>query len=511
MQTLISINISKYILVTGFLCIFSCKNATKAEVAEIKRDPIVLVNDSDVIYPQVSTPYLKDMYADTKITFQIEDLKRVDTTLDEEGLHTIFENIIKDDFDKARGYSEDKDIDIEYNIKSYYNGPEKLVNFGNYSFFRGMYKAYADHRPFVLSPDIIWLLISQGFANHVNNNAEELRNLFVNFEDKATLVVHYDSNDKNLTWEDMFSTFSTQIAHFTGNYLIDNLKNDFTTTTAISKTVSEITIMSATEPYFEYWASVTVCGIPEITLEGTPEDWGKVLTKAQYLKKYKLSWWINELEPVLKEFINASKGNINKEFWKNIFKHHESEMCGDPSTVDGWIVKFFPYLMEGKRTDLKTISLDDKLAPELVKVDLKYKFSNGKEDKIIPLEIWAGFIGLRQDKKTFALKPEMGWMIRKKDSKNITLKHYFENDDPVKTFMFTTSEIPKELLQIKEVDWLVISFTKDINIPDEMANMKIKTLSLSGEISNKEIKRVCRMFPDTELEINNKKYNKISE
>src|SRR4029078_12923454 len=28
--------------------------------------------------------------------------------------------------------------------------------------------AFSDHRPLVLSPDMIWLLIAQGFANHVN-------------------------------------------------------------------------------------------------------------------------------------------------------------------------------------------------------------------------------------------------------------------------------------------------------------------------------------------------------
>ena len=28
--------------------------------------------------------------------------------------------------------------------------------------------AFSDHRPLVLSPDILWLLIAQGFANHVN-------------------------------------------------------------------------------------------------------------------------------------------------------------------------------------------------------------------------------------------------------------------------------------------------------------------------------------------------------
>lgn len=59
-----------------------------------------------------------------------------------------------------------------------------------------MYQAYADHRPFVLSPDMIWLLISQGFAQHVNANHESLRKYFVDFSGKQSLVVQSNKNWK---------------------------------------------------------------------------------------------------------------------------------------------------------------------------------------------------------------------------------------------------------------------------------------------------------------------------
>ena len=42
--------------------------------------------------------------------------------------------------------------------------------YGAHPFFYGMYEAYADHRPFVLSPDMVWMLISQGFSHHINAN-----------------------------------------------------------------------------------------------------------------------------------------------------------------------------------------------------------------------------------------------------------------------------------------------------------------------------------------------------
>jgi hypothetical protein len=77
----------------------------------------------------------------------------------------------------------------EYNIVAKSNVTEDLVTFGYHSFYRGMYDAYANHRPFTLSPDMMWLLICQGFSSHVNANSEKLRPLFVNFSGKTSLVV----------------------------------------------------------------------------------------------------------------------------------------------------------------------------------------------------------------------------------------------------------------------------------------------------------------------------------
>ena len=55
---------------------------------------------------------------------------------------------------------------------------------GKDAFFRCFVKAYAEHRPLVLSPDMVWLIISQGFANYANEHAEMLRDKLVSHEGK---------------------------------------------------------------------------------------------------------------------------------------------------------------------------------------------------------------------------------------------------------------------------------------------------------------------------------------
>lgn len=353
--------------------------------------------------------------AQNGITFEVEQLSKPEKLYPVTSPDEIYRYLMLFDNESTIRITE-KDIwKPPFNVIAKSESPDSLLYFGYNSFFCGMYQAYADHRPFVLSPDMIWLLINQGFAQHVNANHESLRKYFVNFSGKESLIVqsHKKLKDPSLLWEEIFPQFTEQIRKEVGGHLVETLTCNFSTTTSLEKTVSEITIMETVKSYFEFITIMIVCGIPEITLEGTPQDWEKVLNKARGLKEYKLEWWISQLEPLLEEFVKASKGTINQEFWRNMFKCHSPKSCGAPETFDGWIIKFFPYDNEGKRNNLKQIVGRKKLPSEIVKVDLKY--IEAYNDTVIetPLELWSGFIGLKQNNENFALRPQIGWMVKK--------------------------------------------------------------------------------------------------
>ncbi len=284
----------------------------------------------------LSTLFVIPIFAQKGMIFKVEDLSKPTTVLPMESIDDIYEKLISEESNRRSVGITDDGSGINVIAKSVIQG--KLVNFGSKSFLSGMYQAYADHRPFVLSPDMIWLLISQGFAQHVNINPEKMRSFFVNFEEKQPLMVYVseDWDSPTFSWENVFDQFTKQIANNTTGELVEVLSCDFTTTTSVERVASQITMMDAMNSYFDYY-SVIVCGIPEITLRGTPDDWQKVLDKARMLKQYELGWWISELEPVLEEIVKTSKGSVDKGFWKNMFKYHESEMCGNPDIIDGWI------------------------------------------------------------------------------------------------------------------------------------------------------------------------------
>src|SRR5215472_9132937 len=76
-------------------------------------------------------------------------------------------------------------------------------------------------------------------------------------------------------WPEVFAEFSQQIAAYVGK-LRDLVVADFSTTGPIARAASEVVLMDAFQPYFQYEWSIG-CGIPSITLLGTPDDWIQLL------------------------------------------------------------------------------------------------------------------------------------------------------------------------------------------------------------------------------------------
>ena len=449
-------------------------------------------------------------------TFKIENLSKPEEILNLHSYEDIYKNLILKEALLSEWEIQQNNLDFKYNILAKSQAPDSLVDFGYNPFFKGMYAAYAEHRPFVLSPDMIWILISQGFARHIHANSEKLRDYFVDYSGKLSLEV-VSNNDllKDPTnWEEIFPQFSSQIAKYAGIELTNTLTSNFSTTTAIEKIASQITMMEVMEPYFEYIVVEYICGIPEITLQGTTEDWQKILDRTKELGKYDLTWWTNELEPILLEFVKASKGDINKIFWRNMFKYHSPKQYGTGKVVDGWIVKFFPYDKDGKRNNLIELIDGKSLPEEMVKVDLTYRKVDGIHVEETMLELWAGFIGLEQNPKTFALTPKISWMIKKKDvnqngiyqkldSKNIPSISEYNYGLNIEVF-----EVPENLKKFSEIYYLNLRFKKNVFIPEWLKNIRLGKLDIKGEISQIETEKIIDWFPNTEININRKVYNK---
>jgi hypothetical protein len=285
--------------------------------------------------------------------------------------------------------------------------------------------AYDRHYPLTLSPDMIWLLIVQGFAQHVNANAETLRDRFVAHSGKVKLEVirdHFVRGFAGNDWEGVFSEFSSGIEAHVGSRTHGLVMREFSTTGIVEKAAFEVTLMDTVQSYFTY-VVLTRCGIPEITLEGTEEDWAAVRAGAAALADFDLDWWMEGLLPVLDQFVAASRGDYDTLFWPEFYK---IERGSGGSCITGYTVNFFPYLSPGGQRGNATSprrnpylgwrepgspalgSIQTDHLPSLVSVAPFIWKYHGKS---YPMAFVAGFIGVAQDAETLALRPEIGWAV----------------------------------------------------------------------------------------------------
>jgi len=321
--------------------------------------------------------------------------------------------------------------------------------------------AYDRHYPLTLSPDMIWLLIAQGFALHVHANAETLRSRLVSHEGNRMLYIRRDTFIRGFAgndWEGAIAEFSEQIQAHVGADTHTRVVREFSTTGIVEKAAMAITLMDALQHYYSYKA-MSLCGIPAFTLEGTPEDWDTIRAGAAALADYDLDWWLDPLLPVLDQFAAASRGNVDSAFWQNFFKDNFGS--GGPY-INGHIVNLFPY-QERPRSPLSEIpaivrqyqrlgglSQEEAEAwaqrtnidrgtpsrnphlgwvpetgrPRPMEGMTTNTFSSALSSAPftweyrgteLSMEFVAGFVGVSQDAETLALRPEIGWAVREKN------------------------------------------------------------------------------------------------
>ena len=295
----------------------------------------------------------------------------------------------------------------------------------NVPILNGFYTAHNNHCPIRIKPDDIWLLIIQAFCNHVNANSKELKHMFVNFDGKKTLSVKYPLSNIKEVDKKVLENFSEQINNqmikYLGKELIDILTSNFSTTTYDLKIISKISIMGAFKKYFDYEMHLCGCGVPYLILEGTAEDYKKIIEKAKELKKYKLDWYIDRVIPHINKMVEAKEGKIDKEYFRNMIQDEEitEETYGASGMymgekkvpyLSGWFLQFFAYFKEGIKNDENKIRIKSfkRLANQMLIVP--FKIIDLVHKKEYEMKYKVGFAGCDQNDKK-EVYPVQGWLV----------------------------------------------------------------------------------------------------
>ena len=327
-------------------------------------------------------------------------------------------------------------VDSEENRKGLF-GPgvegtsptEGITTVTGHNFVEAVNKAYDKHLNLTLSPDMMWLLIAQGLSQHINNNAEQLRHQFVSHEGKKKIEVFEDGFRKGAqnNWPHMFGQFSREIATYIGKKR-DLIVNSFSTTGPVELAASEVVLMEAMQKYFSYECT-TCCGIPNITLTGSKEDWRDIANRVRAISEFDLGWWTAKLGPIVDEFVSAANGTPNVSFWQNIYKVNGGS--GGPY-ISGWITDLFPYLKDYSTKDYTQRNtfnhsrgmggLTSRAFPTgMAKVPFIWNYFSEKFN----MELAAGFVG--NSYLDEAIVPQIGWAVRDTEA-FVTINTSYTND-----------------------------------------------------------------------------------
>jgi len=304
---------------------------------------------------------------------------------------------------------------------------------GYHAFFNAAHRSFADHRPLILSPDMFWLLMAQGFAQHVNLHAEEMRDMFVEHEGQKTLHVRRDDFAKGSLenpWDEVFGEFSTQIKEHIGDENHGNIVVSFSTTGKVEQAANEVVLMESMKPYFKYMVH-TMCGIPQVTLEGEAADWEKLRDKTEAMgKAYGLEWWTDHVHPIFDRIAQNAAGADDPHLWENFYKLGGGS--GGPF-INGWITQLVPYLKNYKDDEISVQNsylgeskgwgglTDEALPLGLCQTPFTWDYL-GKD---FDMEFVAGFVGSTED-ENLALRPKIGWAVRDKDAEPVQQDHSHE-------------------------------------------------------------------------------------
>ena len=411
-------------------------------------------------------------------------------------------------------------------IASSFADENKLVYHGPDAFFRSIVGAYAQHKSVTLSPDMIWLLISQGFARYVNAHAETLRPQLVDHEGQVSLVVESDVDvlSKKVDWPKLISGFTSQIERYSQGDIGKTITANFSTTGLTERVASQITLMDAMKSYFEYVVVYIACGIPSITLQGTPDDWQKVMDKTRRLSAYGLEEWTKSLDNVLRQILATAEGRPNPLFWKSMVKtYRPDEMQGGacdmrkPTELDGWLLKLFPD-ENGKTLD--KVAHTKEMESEMVRTPFKYQMIDPETGMLLnewPMELWAGFIGAQEDRETNLVTPKIGWMVRVTETDQETLKQMKKLNDRGEINL-RVKEVPEVLKKLKRIQSLKLEFTGEVTLPEWFYDIKFEQLDIRGKMSEKTREMIKKRWPKASiyeflgkyrLQLDNKEYKDI--
>ena len=313
-------------------------------------------------------------------------------------------------------------------------GSEEIIySIGDCGLFAAVLTAYNNHWKLRTSPDDWWFCVIKRVACAIDKNAEKesVRKMFVDREGKKTIEVEVpDTSIYTVDYSWFFDQISKGIQeNIKVPEFVDGMTADFSTTTAVQKVVSQITMMTSVQKYFRF-AMKRSCGIPAVEMLGTEDDWSKLKSKLKVLRtllepiendlELPSAWW-DVVENVFSNLLATYRGSPVSEWWSHIMGFENRYACGmyvpGEYRYRGWITEF----LEGKKHAMDI----DQMTSGLVSVPIDLKHPSGVTDTAAVVAGMIGFNVHTDESKEVSVQPFQGWSLLL--SSNSPFREYSES------------------------------------------------------------------------------------
>lgn len=330
-------------------------------------------------------------------------------------------------------YKKSKAVNILQGTNFVTEFPDSISRMQSSSFVDTVFYSYQKHHNLIIRPDDVWIAIAIQFSLYVNANAEDLRKLFVNFEGKKDLEVKFTVPVDQVPIDEFIKKIVTLISENINPSIYDWISPNFTTTTQNDKLTTGVALMTTLKNYFNYDLVSVFCGIPQVTILGSIDDWRQIRERVYRLKEFEqdgksvMVKWSTMLDRILTEFVSVKGGKQpDKKFWEEAiridYRMVDSECSSFNETVlNGWITAFSVFHRTGKwqgdsesnesKNDWASISTED-ITPGLVSVPVRiFDEYAGVGERNYTGAVITGHMGYSVKEDEITIQPMSGWAM----------------------------------------------------------------------------------------------------
>ena len=198
--------------------------------------------------------------------------------------------------------------------------------------------AYNRHEKIEVGPHDLWFLVLTEIVSIIKNNVNACRPLFTNSDEKVDISVPTD-DVTTINLEAVIAQLKNAIPLDTSIFI-----PELSTLDDASRIALYAALADGVSPYYSY--STYMCGIPEVRVTGTREDWNMLLScTAQIASAFFAVGLPKAVEYMIRvgdvlEKISASFETPDVDFWKDIFTS-KNVGSGSELKINGWITQLF--------------------------------------------------------------------------------------------------------------------------------------------------------------------------